>query len=64
MVASLADKSALVNKASWPGIRLAEGDIRRPKAVWVREAMKGKAWQQPLCQEPSGQLRWGRWKQP
>jgi hypothetical protein len=48
-VASLVDKSALAHKASWPGIKLAEGVIiLRPQAGQVREAMKGKAWGCPV----------------
>ncbi len=50
-VASLVDKSALAHKASWPGIRLAEGDvILRPQAGRAREAMKEKAWGCPVGQ--------------
>lgn len=48
-VASLVDKSPLAHKASWPGIKMAEGDIiLRPQAGRAREAMKGKAWGCPI----------------
>lgn len=49
-VASLVDKSALAHKASWPGIKLAEGDISlRLQAGRSREAMKGKSWGCPVA---------------
>ncbi len=48
-VASLVDKSPLALKASWPGIKMAEGGIiLRPQAGRAREAMKGKAWGCPI----------------
>jgi hypothetical protein len=48
-VASLVNRSSLAHKASWPGVKLAEGDIAlRPQAGKGKETMKGKAWGCPV----------------
>ncbi len=42
-------QSALAQKATWAGIKLAKGDIiLRPQAGRAREVMKGKAWGFPI----------------
>jgi hypothetical protein len=46
----MVDKSTLTHKASWPGIKLAEGDIcLRLQAGKNKEAMRGKTWGCPVA---------------
>jgi hypothetical protein len=51
----MVDKSTLVHKASWPGIKLAEGDISlRLQAGKSKESMRGKALGCPVALIVSG----------